>query len=555
MDNRSKLALVLISIIFMGWMYFLQQHPRQPLPQKKTVKEQSSNKEEENKTVASKKVSVFKPVKIDKNLKEKTLTYENEQFNFSFTTRGAAVTSLYYKEKKAQVVVKEKKYKAEGKLDFAIHFNDKEFLEGNDLDSVIWKGVKNEDGVSFFTTILVNKKPLLLQKRFILNSKENKFQVVYSFSNTGREDITISRGRVIISPGDMVGPHLDYSNQYNDLKSIYYTDESYVEEHKGGGFLSILPFSSKPGIVKKKEGKIDYFGIMGRYMLIIMIPKETKGTEYLFDNRTDHGFRSGSAFHLDTIAPGNTITRSFTVYVGEKNKDKLVALNENLKKAADVNMLIQPIRWFVLKVIEFFNSIFGNIGWALVVFALLSKLVFLPLTKKSTESMRKMQELSPQLEALKTKYKDKPEVLQRKMMDMYKENKVNPMGGCFPLLLQMPFFIALYSALISSMDLWNAPFILWMHDMSMPDTVATIAGYNLNILPLLMTVSTFLQQKLTTVDTGQGQQQKMMMYMMPVIMIFIFWTMPSGLVLYWTLSNFFQVGHQLIVNKWGKKDK
>jgi YidC/Oxa1 family membrane protein insertase len=137
-------------------------------------------------------------------------------------------------------------------------------------------------------------------------------------------------------------------------------------------------------------------------------------------------------------------------------------------------------------------------------------------------------------------------------MALYKTNEIKPLMGCLPLLLQMPFFFALYSALANSVDLWNAPFIFWMKDLSMPDTIATLSGFNVNILPIIMTVSTFFQTKLSTVDTGQTKQQKMLMMAMPVFFIFIFWTMPSGLVLYWIMQNILQIANQLIVNKFGK---
>jgi YidC/Oxa1 family membrane protein insertase len=321
--------------------------------------------------------------------------------------------------------------------------------------------------------------------------------------------------------------------------------DDYEEESKGGGF-----FSKRESLVTEK-GPVNWFGIMSRYFLVIMMPKEEKGSGVIFDNRENEGYRIASRFPLPKIDPGSREVRSFTVYIGEKKKESLVAVDETMKKASDINLFIEPIRWFVLWSLKKINILFGNMGWSLVFFSLLTKLVFLPLTRKSTESMKKMQELNPQLTKIKEKYKDKPDVMQQKMMELYKENKVNPMGGCCPLLLQMPFFLALYSALINSIDLWNAPFILWMQDLSMPDTVATVAGFNINILPLVMTISTILQQKLTTVDTGQ--QQKMMMYMLPLILIFIFWTMPSGLVLYWTLQNLFQVLHQVIINFRSKK--
>jgi YidC/Oxa1 family membrane protein insertase len=168
--------------------------------------------------------------------------------------------------------------------------------------------------------------------------------------------------------------------------------------------------------------------------------------------------------------------------------------------------------------------------------------------------MKKMQELTPQITKIKEKYKDKPDVLQKETMKLYKDNKVNPLGGCLPLLLQMPFFFGLYSALINSIDLWNVPFIFWIKDLSMPDTVFAISGFNINILPLLMTVSTIIQQKQTMVDTG-NQQQKIMMYMMPFILLFVFWTMPSGLVIFWFLQNLFQIVNQEVVNHMGKRVK
>jgi YidC/Oxa1 family membrane protein insertase len=176
----------------------------------------------------------------------------------------------------------------------------------------------------------------------------------------------------------------------------------------------------------------------------------------------------------------------------------------------------------------------------------------MPLTKKSTDSMKKMQEIAPQIKKLQAKYKGKPDILQQETVKLYKENKVNPIGGCLPLVLQMPFFFGLYSGLINSIDLWNAEFMLWIKDLSMPDTIYTISGFDINILPILMIITTIVQQKQTMVDTG-NQQQKIMMYMMPVILLFVFWKMPSGLVLYWFLQNLYQIMHQFIVNKIGMK--
>jgi len=311
--------------------------------------------------------------------------------------------------------------------------------------------------------------------------------------------------------------------------------------------------SSNGEPLKKETGKINWAGVMSRYFLLIMIPEDSAGKSVVHDNRKQTGFRTGMYIDMGALAPGKEIKKSFKIYLGEKDKKNLAATDKSIIDAADVSKLIEPIRDFVIWCLMSINRLVGNLGWALVIFSIITKVVFMPLTIKSTESMKKMQQLTPMLNELKVKYKDKPDQMQKEMMKLYKENKVNPMGGCFPLLLQMPFFFALYSALIDSIDLWHAPFILWMKDLSMPDTVLSISGFDLNILPILMTASTFFQQKLTTVDTGG--QQKIMMMMMPLVFIFIFWSMPSGLVLYWALQNIFQIAQQLFINYRSKGKK
>ena len=288
---------------------------------------------------------------------------------------------------------------------------------------------------------------------------------------------------------------------------MYSLDDDFETTKKGGGFLS------KGGTLNKKDGKIGWSGIASRYFLVIMIPQGFTGTGVVSDNREKTGFRTGMYARIGEIKAGETVEKKFKVYLGERDKKKLGSVDPSIVDAADVSKWIEPIRFFVIWCLMGINKFIGNLGWSLVIFSIITKIAFMPLTIKSTESMKRMQMLTPKLNELKVKYKDKPDMLQKEMMKLYKDNKVNPMGGCLPILLQMPFFFALYSALINSLDLWQAPFIFWIKDLSMPDTVLTVSGFDLNILPLIMTATTFLQQKLTTVDTGQ--QQKIMMMVMP----------------------------------------
>ncbi len=551
MEKRTLLAVLLTMAVWIGWFWFFE--PKQVVQTNQNPIAQETNTADSKKPVPADsnttQNAVIKTVTagVKKNVKEEIINLKTEKFTFELTNKGASVSKANYSERNINLTLNDKLFGASGNLDFSVHFSEDEFFKGNELNSDIWNVSKIDDRTfKFFTQVIVNGNPLRLEKIYKFTEKGYEFTVEYRFMNTGKKPVKFRDGKAIFSPSDTLGPQLDYKNTYNKMMGIYSIDDSYSQNTKGGGFFS------KEGDTKKKSGKVDYAGIMSRYFLLIMIPEQFNGTEMIFDNRADSAFRTGMYVDMSEILPGKEIVKSFKIYLGEKDKGMLKGVDPKIVKASDVSTIIEPIRYFVVWCLMGINKLFGNIGWALVVFSILAKIIFMPLTKKSTDSMKKMQELGPQVNKLKEKFKDKPDVLQKETMKLYKDNKVNPLGGCLPMLLQMPFFFGLYSALINSIDLWNVPFIFWIKDLSMPDTVLTISGFDINILPLLMTVSTIIQQMQTTVDTG-NQQQKMMMYMMPFVLLFVFWTMPSGLVLFWFLQNLFQILNQFVVNHIGNR--
>ncbi|MCB1326421.1 MAG: membrane protein insertase YidC [Spirochaetales bacterium] len=208
----------------------------------------------------------------------------------------------------------------------------------------------------------------------------------------------------------------------------------------------------------------------------------------------------------------------------------------------------------IVWIMRWLYGLVGNYGWCIILIAGVFKLLTFPLNQMQVKSMRKMSALKPEMERLNEQYGDDPQKKQQKLMELYKKHNINPAKGCLPILIQMPVFIALYSAFSESIELWHSPFILWMQDLSLPDTVATlpVVGLSLNILPLVMAVSQVLQQRFTTVATDP--QQKMLMYMMPFMMLFFFWQMPSGVTLYWTVQNLIQILWQVIGNRFGKDE-
>jgi YidC/Oxa1 family membrane protein insertase len=252
------------------------------------------------------------------------------------------------------------------------------------------------------------------------------------------------------------------------------------------------------------------------------------------------------------IEPGLSVTRTFEVFLGPKEPEMLASLGGELDQSIDRGWSwVSPLAAFFERALHFINGFVGNFGVSIIVLTLLVRLATWPIMAKQMKSAEKMREIMPELKALQEKYKDDRQKQSEATFALYREKGVNPLAGCFPLLLQMPVFIGLFYALQSSIELRHAPFALWITDLSQPATLFTIPGidFPVRILPLLMAGSMFLQQKMTPQTGMDPAQQQMMLIMMPGMMLFISYTFPSGLVLYWTVSNILGIGHQLWVRR------
>ncbi len=545
--RRMILAITLSLAVWYLWLHFFKKPVEPPvMPAADMVKEDQAQKQPADKKDAD---AVFESnsrftIQPSGNAKEEEIDISTDRYKVKFSSRGGVIKSFKYVERNVELVVKNEKISgAKGDFDFAVYLSEDEFLSGSRLSEAVWEYKKDAENILRFTTELsISGGRFRLEKIYTFGKQDYFFKVDYRLVNIGRTGVELPNKYVIISPGDFLGPEMDFNNQYNKLSYIYNLDGEYETAAKGGGF-----FSGK-GSLKREKGAVKWTGLMSRYFLLIMVGENFSASGMICDAREDTSYRTGIFIPADKIEAGGKLEKSFKVYAGEKDKAKLASVDKDIVDAADVSKWIEPIRDFLLWCLLKINLLVGNLGWSLVIFSILTKIVLLPLTQKSTESMKRMQELAPKMNELKVKYKDRPDQLNKEVMKMYKANKVNPLGGCLPLILQMPFFFALWSALINSIDLWQAPFIFWIKDLSLPDTVLTISGFNLNILPIVMTATSYIQQKLTTPAGGTNQQQKMMMFM-PLIFIFIFWNMPSGLVLYWTLQNVLQILNQIYVNK------
>jgi YidC/Oxa1 family membrane protein insertase len=241
---------------------------------------------------------------------------------------------------------------------------------------------------------------------------------------------------------------------------------------------------------------------------------------------------------LGEVAPGASTTHEAVLFAGPQEEHKLAALAPGLDLVKDygiLSVLSKPLFWLMTQL----HSVFGNWGWAIVGLVVLLKIAFYWLNASAYRSMGKMKAIAPKVTELRERYKDKPQEMQQQMMRIYKEEKVNPLGGCLPIFVQMPFFIALYWVLLSSVEMRNAPWIGWITDLSVKDP-----WY---ILPVLMTASSLFQVWLNPAAPDPMQQR--LMWIMPLAFGIMFFFFPAGLVLYWLTNNILSIAQQWFINK------
>ncbi|WP_039937004.1 membrane protein insertase YidC [Leptospira terpstrae] len=611
-QSRLFLALFLSLAVWMGINYFFFP-PQTPKPKTADeVSKENSEKEKTTGTTADPKAELKKPSAETTKLipvkpeDEKKFSLKTDSFLVHFSSLGGRITEYYIKDHKEPdgsefAIAKDPKFEIEfdGKKEKAV-----ELSRGQGFDFNI---IEDKDTIPFSAYNLVNfsssynaetktvifEAPSLdgkftIQKKFQFFPSENYFKFHLTLKNRTNETINISPSKsdVYFRSFSSLGPVLKKKEDFNDRDNAhyfryYYLDGSFKDHVDGTstqGFFDNL-FGSNEGkdtryeIKKGSTDKVDFVGTGSRYFIGVIDPLNDYPAGVLLDNRK--GNETGVLLVYDNwkLGPGEEVNLNYAAYVGVReldgtafrdskldpkiNKDSAFAgLSDSLDKSFNQG-ITTPLRNGIVWILKKIYLVIPNYGWAIVIFAILFKLAFYPLNKKQAESMKKMQELSPQIKLINEKYADDPKLKQEKTVELYKKNGTNPMAGCLPMLIQIPIFIALYTAFSDTVDLWNSPF-LWIKDLSEPDTVYTtpklafIGALAINILPLIMVATQVVQSRMTTVSTDPNQ--KMMMYMMPVIMLYFFWSMPAGVTMYWTMQNILSIAQQVYTNKFGKSE-
>jgi YidC/Oxa1 family membrane protein insertase len=293
-------------------------------------------------------------------------------------------------------------------------------------------------------------------------------------------------------------------------------------------------------------GDIQWTALSGRYFLAAMVPVDTQG-QRLWLKLRDGTVEQQLLFPISSAA----IEKKLDIFVGPKDFDALDRVGHSLSRAVNLG-------WFdfiavpLLHELQFSHSFTGNYGIDIILLTVMIKILFIPLTQKSFRSMREMQKLQPQMAKIRERFKDTPEQMNKEIMELYRRHKVNPLGGCLPMVLQIPVFIGLYQALLNTIALRHAPFALWINDLSAPDRLGSlqlpfVQHPGIPVLTLLMGVSMFVQQWMTP-SAGDPAQQRVMM-IMPLMFTFMFVNFPSGLALYWLVNNLLTIAQQSYMNR------
>ncbi len=573
MDRKTILAFVLIGAILIIWLYINTPEPveQPPSAQDTTIVKKEPPPVVDKDTVAPVKKEApdmgeyFASGKGGGDI----ITVENDVVKFEISTKGANFHKYFLKKynnwysagTNGELPIKESKVQL-------INYS-----KGNapDLAFVTADGKAIQTSAALFN-YSGSKKDFKL-------SGGDSLQLVFSLPSTSGGEIkkifTVYGNRYSIKTDiELKGMQNLISNNTYDLvwdSGIRFVELNSVDEANFsnasvfyGGEQVILDASSVGETVEKDfSGQVDWLGIRNKYFSVIISPDKSdiegayiKGTRSSYENA---GLRENYSGRL--IIPFRNTDyekRSFTVYIGPVDYDILKEYNRNFEAIVDfgsffgLKFIVRPIaEYILLPLFTFLHTFIPNYGFVIIVFSLIIKFVLYPLTKSSYQSMKKMQMLQPKMAEIKEKYKDDPQKMNKETMALYSTYGINPAGGCLPLILQMPIFVALWGLFQVAIDLRQQPFILWITDLSRPDVIYDMSfklplfGINqISGLALLMGITTFVQQKMSVKDP----KQQGLVYIMPIFLTLMFMSFPSGLNLYYFMFNIFSIAQQYYIN-------
>ncbi|WP_130472160.1 membrane protein insertase YidC, partial [Candidatus Magnetaquicoccus inordinatus] len=467
---------------------------------------------------------------------EKLLPFENTVFRGKLSLTGAQLVDVQFFKYLDQLPPAGKPIKflqRGGAKGAELFFGETGFLANTDMTmpgrKTVWS-TKNQEGVQGAGAMDLfwdNGSGLHFEKNFIMNTDSYMMVVKDRIINQGQKPVVVHgfaqyvRTEPTLDPGQAAAPS-DFQGPmgYLDKERIQHTYEVLRKQDQ------------------QKTANAGWIGFSDKYFLAALVPGATDTQKKYYFDYDAPVYRVGSVSKPYTVEPGQAVTLETWMYVGPKEIRSLEKQGMGLERAIDygwLHFLAVPL----VDILLFFNDFFHNYGIAIIFLTILVKLLFFPLADKSYRSMNEMKRLQPKMEELRKLYGNDKTRLNQEMMQLYQANKVNPLGGCLPILVQIPVFFALYQVLYLSVEMRHAPFFWWIHDLSIHDPFY--------VLPLLMGATMFIQTKMN--PTPADPIQAKVMLFLPLVFTFMFLTFPAGLVLYWLINNVLSIIQQGYIMK------
>ncbi len=546
MEKRTILAIVISLIILVAYQEIFMKKFMKPQSVNDNTTTMQVKPEKKTQEVATVKKKTIQPEKkinkikeVIKNPNEKFLNVENSVFKLTFSNKGGAITKCilkkyfvtYKRQKNVVLFDKVRDYPIENEIIVNDYKIPRDTVYNVDISSYNVYVENKPYKITFYKDF----GTFLFKKIYTVLPDKYQIDLEYEFINKSKTPLKIENSTFYF--------------RTEKLKKAKY-------QFEGSCFLvdGVLKEVSVKKIEKEKirqyTKNVQWFGYSEVYFLAVILKKKDYfdiAKTYISDNNVVlEGIKNFNLKINDKVTDKNYL------YFGPKKYDILKSYHAGLERSINYGIfdfLAKPL----MIVLNFFYKYIHNYGVAIILLTLLIKLIFYPLTQKSYESMKKMKDLQPHINRIKEQYKNDKAKLNQEIMELYKKYKVNPFGGCLPMIIQIPVFFALYKALLNSIELRHAPFIshipftdkVWLVDLSVKDPYY--------ITPILMGLSMFVQQKMT--PTGGDALQEKLMYFMPIFLTFLFLNFPSGLVIYWLANNILSIIQQYMVNKKMEKSK
>jgi len=545
---RAFLAIIISFVILLGYQYFFVGFTTSPAPtgtateqKPEATAEKAADIPAQATTPQPAQLAAAAPPAASRPARE--ITVDSDLYTAVITEDGGAIRSFVLKEHTETI-----KADSKGKelvmttpeQGFPLKFSWGSAVAPDLLyDSGQQEMTFGEDGKARLTMKAQAGNGLEIERIFTFDNKKYLIDLNVKVTNTSSQPLQgIAQLHQINSPFE--GPNAS-------SKFLFSGPATFM-----GGALQEIKSKEFADGPKTLQGKMDWAGYEGNYFLTAILPIGDAGVSLTMQG-TEALTTMQVAGNLDTLQPGVAKEYSYHIFYGPKKLNLLKEIGFNLDKAVNFgwfDVVAKPTLWLL----NFFHGFTRNYGIAIILVTVLFKAIFWPITQKGMKSMKNMQKLQPKMVKIKEKYKGDPARMNQEVMSLYKTYKVNPLGGCLPMVLQIPVFFALYKVLLQCIELRHAPFMLWITDLSAPDRlwigfdIPYLGG--IPVLTLLMGASMFFQQKLTP-TTADPTQAKIMMFL-PVIFTFMFLNFASGLVLYWFVNNLLAILQQYMINRGSK---